>query len=124
MYAGCTKCGIKSCIFYHRPKEEDEDENGKEPKATFMLTQRPTPKMSYEVRLQPGLVIVDTGCRRAVRGTQCHAQLQKELDEKGMQYEFEFSSELYQFGPDRPIPSMRRWKNPVGPWALTERMDI
>ena len=78
----------------------------------------------YEVRLQRGMVMADTGCRRAVGGSEWHQELQEELDNLGISYRSKNITELFQFGPGEPIPSIRRWIYPVGVNGKMETLEI
>ena len=56
----------------------------------------------HAVQLNPGLAMVDTGCRRAVGGTRWHQELQRELDKYGLPYKWIIQKECFQFGPGNP----------------------
>ena len=122
VYASCTKCGLKSCILYHAlhvPVPAAEDDRS----SVFMVGDDQV-NASFEVRLPRGLVMADTGCRRAVGGTDWHRELQEELDAKGVSYSFTGVRELFQFGPGEPILSSRRWVYPVGILGSNETLQI
>ena len=68
----------------------------------------------YAVDLEPGMAVLDTGCRTAVGGPKWHRELQKKSDERGCPYHCEAEKELFQFGPGDPIMSDRRWTYKAG----------
>ena len=62
----------------------------------------------YFVRLGAGLLMIDTGCRRACGGRLWHERLREELDARGVSYQREDALEYFQFGPGDPIASHTR----------------
>ena len=61
-----------------------------------------------------GMVMLDTGCKRAVGGSAWHASLQDELDKRMLKYDCIYRREYFKFGPGDPILSPRAWRYPVG----------
>jgi hypothetical protein len=125
VYASCTKCGLKTCILYHLAKEDAEShEDSAASSSGIFMTSDEKVNAVFEVKLQRGMVMADTGCRRAVGGSEWHQELQEELDNLGISYRPKNATELFQFGPGEPIPSIRRWIYPVGINGQTETLEI
>eukprot|EP00959_Pyramimonas_sp_CCMP1952_P145494 3046023-Pyramimonas_sp.AAC.1 len=59
------------------------------------------------VVLPAGLVMIDTGCKRAVGGRPWHVELQKTLDAKGVPCHSINQQEYFKFGPGVPLMSER-----------------
>ena len=72
----------------------------------------------YSVQLGAGLVMIDTGCRRACGGRLWHERLREELDARGVRWDREESLEYFQFGPGELIASHARWTYNVGIYEL------
>jgi hypothetical protein len=71
MYAGCTICGLKTCIMYKKNR-------------AFVTGVEVVEKHEVHlVTLKAGLVMIDTGCRAAVGGKKYHQDLQKCLEALG-----------------------------------------
>ena len=68
----------------------------------------------YSVQIGAGLVMIDTGCRRACGGRLWHERLREELDARGGRYYREEALEYFQLGPGDPIASHARWAYSVG----------
>ncbi len=74
-YAGCTICGLKTCIKKNR---------------AFVTGVEVVEKHEVHlVTLKAGLVMIDTGCRAAVGGKKYHQDLQKRLEVLGNMYSCE-----------------------------------
>ncbi len=71
MYAGCTLCGLKTCIMYKKNGAFDTGVEVVEKQEVHWVT------------LEAGLVMIDTGCRAAVGGKKYHQDLQKRLQVLG-----------------------------------------
>ena len=78
----------------------------------------------YSVQLGTGLVMIDTGCRRACGGRLWHERLREELDARGVRYHREEALEYFQFGPGDPIASHARWTYTVGIFGAVTQLDI
>ena len=77
MYATCGKCGVKSVVLYHKAKDQDMPEDPEEPdpvNKVHMVNE------VHVVKVGAGMVMADTGCRKAVGGTAWHHELQDEMD--------------------------------------------
>ena len=102
MYAGCTICGLKTCIMYKKNR-------------AFVTGVEVVEKHEVHlVTLKAGLVMIDTGCRAAVGGKKYHQDLQKRLEDLGKMFSCEKQEEYFQFGPGDPIRSSLRWRYQVG----------
>ena len=101
MYAGCTVCGLKTCIMYKKNR-------------AFVTDAEAETNGVHLVELSPGLVMIDTGCRAAVGGRNGHQGLQGRLKELGKKFYCAKQLEFFQFGPGDPIRSTRRWHYQVG----------
>ena len=78
----------------------------------------------YSVQLGAGLVMIDTGCRRACGGRRWHERLREELDARGVRYYREEALEYFQFGPGDPIASHARWTYNVGIFDATTHLYL
>ena len=68
----------------------------------------------HVVKLGVGMVMADTGCKKAVGGTQWHRELQYAMDKIGKSYKSFEMSELFQFGPGQPLQALKGWRYNVG----------
>ena len=105
---------------------EVREDGGETPAVQFkgvLVTAEATSEMSavHTVHLKPSLVMVDTGCRRAVGGTAWHNGQQKELGDMGLSYTKFEQKDYFQVGPGRQYLSTHRRLYPVGVagWAGT-----
>ena len=93
MYAGCTICGLKTCIMYKKNR-------------AFVTGVEVVEKHEVHlVTLKAGLVMIDTGCRAAVGGKKYHQDLQKRLEDLGKMFSCEKQEEYFQSGSGDPIRS-------------------
>ncbi len=104
VYASCAKCGLKSVILYTKKKMEDDETEGvpntndkNKGNQTFMTNE------TYQVQLQPGTAMADTGCRRAVGTEAWHHDFQAALDDRGESYRSVACNEVFLFGPGKPF---------------------
>ena len=79
---------------------------------------------AYVVRLRTGLMMADTGCKKAVGGSDWHKELQNEMDKAGKSYSSYPIQELFQFGPGEPIKAVRSWKYHVGINGTNETIKV
>ena len=142
IYAKCILCNLKSVIAYKTFADDDEVKQKLKPRvvhvveaglrgdqrqvhvasrdlrAVHAVTEEHTTdaesSLVYAVALKKGLVMIDTGCRRACGGRIWHENLRKELDARGVRYHSQQALEYFQFGPGEPIPSHTRWTYDVG----------
>lgn len=113
VYAWCKRCGLKSAILFHRvsPTEVESEEKPQDASGARVFVTTEIKKDTHSihtVQLQPGLAVVDTGCRRAVGGTTWHRHLQEELDRLGLSYTRVEQREYFHFGPGPPYLSTYR----------------
>ena len=78
----------------------------------------------YSVQLGAGLVMIDTGCRRASGGRLWHERLREELDARGVRYYREEAMEYFQLCPGEPIASHARWPYNVGIFGAATQLYI
>ena len=79
---------------------------------------------AYVVRLRAGLMMADTGCKKAVGGTDWHKELQDEMDSAGKSYCLYPIQEQFQFGPGEPIRAVRGWRYNVGINGNHETIEV
>ncbi len=115
VYASCAKCGLRSVILYTKKRMDNYETEGvpntngrKNGNQTFMTNE------TYQVHLQPGTAMADTGCRRAVGGETWHREFQAALDDRGESCRSVACNEVFLFGPGKSIRATRRWIYPVG----------
>ena len=58
--------------------------------------------------------MLDTGCKRAVRGSEWHRDLQAQKDACEEPYYYVPQEEYFKFGPGEPLLSSRAWKYTAG----------
>ena len=54
---------------------------------------------TYMVKLRPGLIMADTGCKKAVAGSEWHQEIQGKMDKEGKGYCSYPIHEYFKFGP-------------------------
>ena len=79
---------------------------------------------TYMVKLKPGLIMADTGCKKAVAGSEWHQELQAKMDKEGKGYSSYLIHEYFKFGPGHPIPAVRGWNYNVGINGFNEEIQI
>ena len=113
MYASCGKCGLKSVVLFHRAKGEEISSSTPDIPAE-VTSEVLMVNDAHVVTMKAGMVMADTGCRKAVGGSLWHHDLQKEMDKLNKPYTAVEMHELFQFGPGQPMRSLGGWRYNVG----------
>ena len=132
LYASCGKCGITSVVLY---RKLDEPETGAyasqspaEPGACTPKSQGTTTTFMvndvHVVILEPGTIMVDTGCKKSLGGKPWHKGLQQAMDNIGMTYRSFAMEEMFQFGPGEPMNATKGWRYNVGINGKCEVLEI
>ena len=108
MYASCGLRGLKHVIYAERTNHVH---------MMRPLTPEPQPDASelevphtlHFVDMPAGYVMLDTGCKTSVGGSEWHQALQAELDALGVAYASEDQLEYFKFGDGTTVPSTRSW---------------
>ena len=103
-YASCGKCLAKNIIFVEKKEKINKAkidvfvEKGAEAKK---------PNDVHAVHIEPGHIMLDTGCRRSVAGSQWHQSFQDALSRRGMSGKSYPQQELFRFGDGKIVTSQR-----------------
>ena len=114
-YASCRDCGLRHVIYFsekHGAMMVDNQETEDQPVNEVFFHQN------------PGLAIVDSGCRTAVAGRQWHESFQGMLKEKGYGWHEEAEDETFKFGAGGPEKSKKAFLYPVGVHGFNEVLRI
>ena len=114
-YASCRDCGLRHVIYFsekHGVMMVDQDK-GEEPEEKEVFFHK-----------NPGLAIVDSGCRTAVAGHQWHDKFQEMLRTRGFCWHEEVEDETFKFGAGSPEKSVKAFLYPVGVHGFNEVLRI
>lgn len=95
-WANCRSCGLKKVLYYSQEHGALTSGSAEEHHGVFVQD-----------------VILDTGCRTAVAGSDWHQEFQKELRKKGLDWISVQHEEVFRFGAGKPVLSTAACIYPV-----------
>ena len=101
-YASCRACGLKHVIYFS------------ERHGTLVAHQEVPSEHNVLYNINPGMAIMDSGCRTSVAGIRWHEEFQKLLQSRGLTWHEEVEDETFKFGAGDPEVSQRAFIYPIG----------